>query len=134
MSIEIFISLNFRYGWMHKYKDLKIWVKAMDLVTKIYEATAQFPDKEKFGLVSQINRSAVSIPSNIAEGAGRNSAKEFIQFLAISNGSSTELETQLILSYHLKYIDEMVLNSLLKEIDEVQKMNFGFQARLKKNL
>jgi four helix bundle protein len=118
---------------MHKYKDLKIWLKAMDLVTKVYETTAKFPDHEKFGLVSQINRSAVSIPSNIAEGAGRNSAKEFIQFLAIANGSSFELETQLMLSKNLNYLSDISLDLLLKEIDELQKMNFGFQARLKRS-
>jgi four helix bundle protein len=119
---------------MHKYKNLKVWIKAMNLVTEVYKVTSSFPDKEKYGLVNQINRAAVSIPSNIAEGAGRNSAREFVQFLAIANGSSFELETQLVLSHNLDYLTETILNTLLKEINELQKMNFALQNRLKKNL
>ena len=87
---------------MHQYKELKLWQKSIDMVTRIYALTRDFPQNEKFGLVSQINRSAVSIPSNIAEGAGRNSDKEFVYFLAIAHGSSFELETQLIISRNLK--------------------------------
>lgn len=88
---------------MHKYRDLRVWQKAMDLVIEIYNLTKLFPDSEKFGLVSQLNRSAVSIPSNIAEGAGRNSPKEFYQFSGIANGSLAELETQLEISNRLKF-------------------------------
>lgn len=73
---------------MHKYKELKLWQKSIELVTSVYLKTHAFPKDEKFGLVSQINRFAVSIPSNIAEGAGRNSDKEFIQFLSIAQASS----------------------------------------------
>ena len=80
---------------MHKYKELKIWQKAMELVTDIYKVTSTFPDKERFGLISQINRAAVSIPSNIAEGAGRNSDKDFLRFLLIAHASSYETGTQL---------------------------------------
>lgn len=83
---------------MHEYKKLKVWNDAIELVTDIYLITKTFPDSEKYGLVSQINRCAVSIPSNIAEGAGRNSNGEFRQFLGISNGSCYELETQLLLA------------------------------------
>lgn len=72
---------------MHEYKKLKVWNDAIELVTDIYLITKTFPDSEKYGLVSQINRCAVSIPSNIAEGAGRNSNGEFRQFLGIANGS-----------------------------------------------
>lgn len=82
---------------MHKYKELKIWQKAIALVTNIYGATSKFPEKERFGLISQINRTTVSIPSNIAEGAGRNSDKEFLYFLSIAHVSSYESETQLIM-------------------------------------
>ena len=81
---------------MHKIQDLRIWHKAIDLATEVYKATENFPTEEKYGLTSQIRRSAVSVPSNIAEGAGRNSNKQFCQFLGISNGSSYELQTQLI--------------------------------------
>ncbi|MCA5005056.1 four helix bundle protein [Sphingobacterium bovistauri] len=80
---------------MHKFRDLVVWQKAMDLANSVYMSTENLPVAEKFGLLSQIRRSAVSICSNIAEGAGRNTKGEFIQFLGIANGSAYELETQL---------------------------------------
>lgn len=116
---------------MHQYKNLTLWTKSITLVTKVYKLTASFPDKERFNLISQINRAAVSVPSNIAEGAGRNSDKEFKQFLAIAHASSFELETQLIISYNLGYLLQSVLDELLKEINEVQKMNYSLQMKLK---
>jgi four helix bundle protein len=119
---------------MHRYKELKLWQKSIDLVTQIYAVTRDFPSAEKFGLVSQINRSAVSIPSNIAEGAGRNSDKEFMQFLAISHASSFELETQLIISNKLNYISLLHLNELTERITEVQKMNFAIQSKLREKI
>ena len=109
---------------MHKYKELKLWQKSIDLVTSIYLSTRSFPSVEKFGLVSQINRAAVSIPSNIAEGAGRNSDKEFVQFLSIAQASSYELETQLIISRNLNYLSAEESGQLTIQIEEVQKMNF----------
>ncbi len=117
---------------MHKYKELIIWKKSIALVTEIYLATGTYPDKERFNLISQINKAAVSIPSNIAEGAGRNSDKEFIQFLSIAQASSYELETQLIVSNNLGYIKQEDLNKLLESIEELQKMNFSLQQKLKK--
>ncbi|OCX50955.1 four helix bundle protein [Mucilaginibacter sp. PPCGB 2223] len=117
---------------MHKYKELIVWKKSITLVTEIYLVTGSFPDKERFNLISQINRAAVSIPSNIAEGAGRNSDKEFIQFLSIAHASSYELETQLIVSNNLGYIKKEELNKLLESIEELQKMNFSLQQKLKK--
>jgi four helix bundle protein len=116
---------------MHQYKELKIWQKAMELVTRIYQVTREFPNVEKFGLVSQINRCAVSIPSNIAEGAGRNSEKEFVRFLAISHASSFELETQLIISRNINYLSNNTLNEFVEQITELQKMNFALQSCLK---
>jgi len=83
---------------MHNLQELKIWQKAINLSIGVYEITSNFPKEEKYGLISQIRRSAVSIPSNIAEGAGRNSNKEFVHFLSIANGSAFELQTQLIIS------------------------------------
>ncbi len=80
---------------MHQYKELKIWQKAMDITTEIYRITKLFPESERYGLISQMNRAAVSIVSNIAEGAGRNSNKEFVQFLAHSHASSYELDSAL---------------------------------------
>jgi len=117
---------------MHKYKELIIWRKSIELVTEIYLVTGSFPDKEKFNLISQINRAAVSIPSNIAEGAGRNSDKEFVQFLSIAHASSYELETQLIVSNNLGYLKQEDLNKLLESIEQLQKMNFSLQNKLKK--
>lgn len=115
---------------MHKLEDLQIWQKAMSLTEKVYETLISFPDEEKFGLNSQIKRSAISIPSNIAEGAGRNSTKEFKHFLSIANGSSYELQTQLILAAKFKYIEEKQLKILLNQITEIQKMSYGFQKKL----
>ncbi|MFZ5553833.1 MAG: four helix bundle protein [Bacteroidota bacterium] len=115
---------------MHNLNELKIWNKAIDLTTEVYKATANFPVEEKYGLTSQIRRSAVSIPSNIAEGAGRNSNKEFTHFLGISNGSSYELQTQLIVSNRLDMMDTPTLEPLLKELIELQKMNYKLQESL----
>jgi four helix bundle protein len=115
---------------MHNLKELKIWNKAMDLSIEVYKATADFPADERFGLVSQSRRAAVSIPSNIAEGAGRNSPKEFTNFLGIANGSSYELQTQLVISNRLNLLNDEKLDSLLKQIDELQKMNYSFQNTL----
>ena len=115
---------------MHKINDLKIWHKAIDLTIQIYKATEHFPTEEKYGLTSQIRRSAVSIPSNISEGAGRNGDKEFNHFIGISNGSLFELQTQVVISNRLNLIKSEIANSLLKEIDDLQKMNYSFQKRL----
>ena len=117
---------------MHNLQELKIWHKAMGLATDVYKATANFPKEEKYGLTSQIRRSAVSVPSNIAEGAGRNSDGEFCNFLGISNGSSYELQTQLMISSRLELIAEETLQPLLKTIDELQKMNYKLQKSMQK--
>jgi four helix bundle protein len=95
---------------MNQFKDLKIWQDAINLGVEIYKLTKLFPSDEKFGLVSQMNRCAVSISSNIAEGAGRNNKKEFRQFLGIAQGSACELESQLIISQKLNFITENNLN------------------------
>lgn len=100
---------------MHQYKELKLWQKAIELVSDIYRIT------DRFGLISQINRAAVSIPSNIAEGAGRNSDKEFVQFLAIAHASTYEVETQLIISKNLGYLLEIDLGEILEKIVESQR-------------
>lgn len=115
---------------MHKLEELSIWKKAMVLVEDVYIVTADFPKDEKYGLISQIRRCAVSVPSNIAEGAGRNSKKEFKQFLAIANGSSYELQTQLTLAEKFKYINKEQLNNLITKIVEIQKMSYSFQKKL----
>ena len=104
----------------------------MELATEVYRLTAGFPKEEKYGLTSQIRRAAVSIPSNIAEGAGRNSKKEFVQFLAISNGSSYELQTQLLLSKKFNLLDSAI-EPILDQIDQIQKMNYALQQKLSKD-
>jgi four helix bundle protein len=116
---------------MHNIKELKIWNKAMDLTVEVYKATEHFPKEEKFGLTSQIRRAAVSVPSNISEGAGRNGKGEFRQFLGIANGSSYELQTQLIISNRLNLLDQKTVEPLLKELNELQKMNYKLQLTLK---
>jgi four helix bundle protein len=118
---------------MHNFKELKIWQKALELSVDVYKVTSLFPKEDKFGLISQIKRSAVSIPSNIAEGAGRNSVKEFLYFLSVANGSSYELQTQLLISNKLNFLKDDLLESMLSELDEIQKMNYNFQKTLKKN-
>jgi four helix bundle protein len=115
---------------MHNLKELKIWIKAIDLAAEVYRVTSSFPAEEKFGLTSQSRRAAVSISSNIAEGAGRSSSKEFKYFLGIANGSSFELQTQLFISSKLGLINSEELEKLLLLIDELQKMNYGFQNML----
>ena len=115
---------------MHNIKELKIWNKAMELTVEIYKATEKFPKEETYGLTSQIRRAAVSIPSNISEGAGRNSKNEFRHFLSIANGSSYELQSQLVISNRLNLLTDETTEILLTKIDEIQKMNYSFQKSL----
>lgn len=102
----------------------------MDLAKLVYQTTAHFPPNEKYGLTSQINRSVVSIPSNIAEGAGRNSPKEFSQFLSIALGSAFELETQLYLAGTFGFIPKQAQANLLNQLDQIQKMINSFRNTL----
>ncbi|MDF4223228.1 four helix bundle protein [Maribacter sp. M208] len=97
----------------------------------MYFLSKKLPDDEKFGLTSQIKSCSVSIPSNIAEGAGRNSNKEFAHFLSIANGSTTELETQLILIVNLKFVPESDINKALVLCQEIKNMNYALQKSLK---
>jgi four helix bundle protein len=116
---------------MHNFKELKFWQKSIDLSVLIYKQTATFPNEEKFGLVSQLRRASVSISSNIAEGASRESTKEFLYFLSVSNGSAFEIETQLIIANRLKFIDEDNLAILLNNVTEIQKMIYSFTKIIK---
>jgi four helix bundle protein len=116
---------------MHNFEKLKIWQKAMDVAVEVYKISLLLPDDEKFNLIHQIKKCAVSIPSNIAEGSGRNSNKEFIQFLGIANGSTFELITQLILAKRLKLINEEIVQPVISQLVEVSNMNFSFQKTLK---
>ena len=115
------------------HHNLEVWKRSLNYVTRIYKVTAQYPDAEKFGLVSQMRRAAVSIPSNIAEGAARNSKKEFINFLHIAQGSAAELETQLFISQNLNFISQNQTDPLLQELEENSKMIIGLQKSLRKS-
>lgn len=117
---------------MHNFQELLIWKKAMDVAEQTYRISAQFPVEEKYGLISQTRRSAVSIPSNISEGAGRNTDGEFKNFLGIANGSSNELFTQLILSNRLNLVNIETIQPLLNDIIEVQKMNYSLIKKFSK--
>ncbi len=115
---------------MKTHKDLNVWLKSIDLVTCIYKETNSFPKSELYGLTSQIRRSAVSIPSNIAEGAARTSKKESVYFLSISLGSISELETQLIISKNLNFITSDVFEKLENEIIAIRKMIIGLKKSI----
>ncbi len=104
------------------YKDLKVWQKGIEIVDKIYTITAKFPKEEVYGLVLQMRKAAVSIPSNIAEGFVRHHSKEYKQFLYISLGSCAELDTQLIISYRRKYITKEELEELTEDINHESRM------------
>lgn len=115
---------------MHNFRKLTIWQDSIDLTVDVYKLVKQFPPEEKFNLTSQIKRSAVSVPSNIAEGAGRNSKKEFNHFLGISTGSGYELETQLIVSQRLGFIQEKELGNILNSLHSIQKRTHSFKQSL----
>lgn len=119
---------------MHQFEKLKIWQKSMDVAEKIYKISANIPYDTRYNLISQIKRCAVSIPSNIAERSGRNSKKEFIQFLGIANGSSFELITQLMLLQRLNIIQEDMIKQLTDELVEICNMNFALQRSLTQSL
>lgn len=115
---------------MHNFKELKVWQKSRILTTEVYNLTRKLPKDEKFGLISQMDRAVVSIASNIAEGSGRESNRDFRRFLKDSISSAFELETQIILSYDLHFISEKDYLEISKKIEEVQKMIFGFRKSL----
>jgi four helix bundle protein len=115
---------------MHRFEELKIWQKAMDITENCYRISEEFPVEEKYGLTSQLRRSSVSIPSNIAEGAGRNTNGEFKQFLGIANGSSFELLTLLYLSKRLNLITNEKVKPIINQVVEVTKMNYSLQKSL----
>lgn len=108
------------------YIDLEVWKEARVLASEIYVVTKSFPKDEMFGLVSQMRRCAVSVPSNIAEGCGRNYPKDSIQFFFIARGSIYELETQLYISFDQTYIDEIILNSTIQKLETTRKLLNGF--------
>jgi four helix bundle protein len=106
---------------MRTYKDLDVWQKSVSFVTKIYKVTASFPKSKQYGITNQIQRSSVSIPSNIAEGS-KKSRKEFLYFIKIAQGSGAELETQLIISHNLNFLSKKEHDELTLELNAILKM------------
>ena len=115
---------------MHNFKELKAWNNSMDLAASIYKVTEFFPQEERFGITSQMRRASVSIPSLIAEGAGRNTNKDFANFIGMAIGSCYELETQLILSSRLNFIKENTFKTVLEDCLHVAKMLVNFKKTL----
>ncbi len=112
------------------YRDLDIWKKGIELVKRIYKLTENFPQYETYCLSSQLRRSAISIPSNVSEGFRRQYNKEFKQFLYIALGSCSELETQVIISHELKYIDKIVQGEILELLDHISRMIVNLNKKL----
>ncbi len=119
---------------MIDYRNYKVWQKSHELVISIYKITHQFPETEKFNLVSQINRAALSIPTNIVEGCGRETQKELIRFLYIASGSAHELEYLILLSSELEFLEKSIAKQLLQTIDEIKKMLYALINSIKKTL
>ncbi|MDX5338200.1 MAG: four helix bundle protein [Cyclobacteriaceae bacterium] len=115
---------------MHNFKDLKVWQKAVDLAVKVYTVTKSFPAEEKFGLVSQMRRAGVSVPSNIAEGCAKTSSKSFVNSLEVSLGESFELETQMIISERVGILNPEIAREMESDISEVQRMIMGLKNSL----
>lgn len=116
---------------MNNFRELIVWQKSISFAVKIYAITRNFPNEEKFNLTSQMQKAATSIPSNIAEGAGRDTNLSFKHFLTISIGSAHELETQMIISKQLEYINEDSFGLLIGELNGIQKMLYALHSSLR---
>lgn len=112
------------------YRDLLVWQKAMDFAMEIYAVTKNFPKEELYGLTSQMKRSALSIPSNIAEGSSRRTTGEFLRYINIATGSLAEIETQIIFAAHLSFVNQKAEAGLLKKADEISRMLQGLHRSL----
>jgi four helix bundle protein len=119
---------------MRPHEKLEVWNRAVELVINIYKSTKDFPSDEKYGLTSQIRRASISIPANIAEGSARNTTKEFLHFLSIAQGSSSELETELLIAQKLGYLNEKNYIELKTEAESIGRMLIGLSNHLRKNL
>ena len=116
---------------MSSYRELKVWQKSVDLAKDVYELTRLFPKSQQFSLVQQMERSAVSIASNIAEGSGRNGTQEFIQYIGIACGSLYELQTQLIIANKIGFVEKANLDKQINETEEISRMLNGLKLSLK---
>ena len=115
---------------MRPHQKLEVWIKALELVTDVYKDTEHFPKEERYGLTSQIRRAAVSIPANVAEGAGRHSKKEFAHFLSNSQGSASELETELVIAHRLGYLNETSLARLIAQLERIGRLITGLRRHV----
>jgi four helix bundle protein len=118
---------------IQSYRDLRVWQQAMELVVDCYGVTRNFPKSELYGLVSQIQRAAVSIPANIAEGKGRTHLGDYLRHLSIAHGSLMELETHLLIAERLSYVNPDKVNALLKQTDEISRMLSTLKQKLSQN-
>lgn len=116
---------------MHNFRKMEIWKEGMEITKHVYQLLEKFPSSEKFGLISQMSRCAVSVPSNIAEGSSRSSDKDFARFLSITLGSLFELETQLLLSTELEIVNKNELGPIIENIIQLQKKVAAFRNTLK---
>jgi four helix bundle protein len=117
---------------MRPHEKLEVWSRSVNFVISIYKMTEAFPKEEKFGLTSQIRRAAVSVPANIAEGAARQSEKEFVHFLSNAQGSASELDTEILIAYRLGYLPEQAYKSAHDELDNIGRMIFGLSQHMKR--
>ena len=115
---------------MRPHEKLTLWQRAVEFVVKLYRVTNKFPKEEKFGLTSQIRRAAVSVPANIAEGAGRQSPKEFLHFLSNAQGSASELATELLIAYRLDYLTAADYSDVNDELDQIGRMIVGLSRQV----
>ena len=116
---------------MKTHRDLNVWKESIQFVSNIYTITKIFPKTEIFGIVNQLRRASVSVPSNISEGAARQSQKEFVHFLYISLGSLAEIETQLVISKNLEYLNIKQHDELIEKLNKIQKMLYGLIKKIK---
>ena len=119
---------------MRPHEKLDVWKKSIDFVVALYQATERFPKDEKFGLTSQLRRSAVSIAANIAEGAGRKTPKEFSYFLSNSQGSASEVATELLIAHRLRYLSDESFRALTSSLDEIGRMLTGLSQYVQKRI
>ncbi len=115
---------------MRPHHNLEAWNKAIELVIDIYKDTERFPKEERYGLTGQIRRAAVSIPANLAEGAGRHSKKEFAHFLSNSQGSASELETELVIAHRLGYLDQTSFAKLIAQLERIGRLITGLRRHV----
>ena len=122
-------------GAIRSYRDLDVWNQAMDLVEQCYRLSEQFPRSgEEFGLRAQVRRSAVSVPSNIAEGNGRLTTGDYLRHISVAHGSLMELETQILIAGRLRYLDAQSVNDVLARTDEIGRMRTSLARRLRERV